>query len=817
MDQRVTTGTLRNVVVAFAVVSAAAAARAPGPSVLGRVAAADGRPLPGVTVTLQPLMPGPAITAVTNDQGRYAIAAPPGRYRLRAELAGFRVVERPNVIVSATPLVVDLTLALAFEQQITVTGAGPVPMMGEPQPDAPVAVTREVIDSAMLPNSQYDDVLTLMPNVLRGPDGLISIAGANARQGALFVNGFNATDPTTGEAGVLLPIEAVEAAQVYSGGYAADLGPATGGVTTVTTRSGADEWHMSLNSFFPRLFLGGPIHGVEYWDPNFGVSGPIVKGRLYIASSISYRYDRNRFDTLVGPQDSKYTALLSWTQLDAQVTRDQRVTATLSFDPQRTDRANITAFTPADSVPRLDRGGWSLALADRMTVGQGSLELRASAIHTGLSVQPNGTMPYDLGHDLVRGSYFDDLALNGTRREASAVYTWSPSTAHLVTFGAGVDRARLDGTDGSAPVDLLRSDGTVSREILFPSRAAFIVSATEGSVFAQDSWRAAPRLRVDAGVRVDRTSAAVRPTLSPRVAWTLKLGGDKTLSGGAGLFADKIALEALAFPLMPPRQMQTFDAAGAPAGAPATVADRMTGPLHMPRAERWDVEFDDHFADGWLVRLKYQERHGHDELIVNPLPASNGTSVLALDSSGASMARSVETTVGYRTPRAHLEGYVSYVRSAARGDLNTIDALNEPFKEAFVQPNQVGPLPTDVPNRLLAWGLFRLPARVTIAPFVEVRDGFTYSAIDDTWAYVGQRDGYRLPWFGSLDVYVNKIVGLPGRLPDARIGLKLYNLAAVHSTRDVQRDIQRADFGTTYNPTPRDFSFVFELLWGRRH
>lgn len=101
--------------------------------------------------------------------------------------------------------------------------------------------------------------------------------------------------------------------------------------------------------------------------------------------------------------------------------------------------------------------------------------------------------------------------------------------------------------------------------------------------------------------------------------------------------------------------------------------------------------------------------------------------------------------------------------------LNTLGALTEPFKEPFVQPNQVGPLPTDVPNRLLAWGLFRLPARVTIAPFVEVRDGFTYSAIDDTWTYVGQRD------------------------------------------------IQRADFGTTYNPTPRDFTFVFELLWGQRH
>ncbi len=82
--------------------------------------------------------------------------------------------------------------------------------------------------------------------------------------------------------------------------------------------------------------------------------------------------------------------------------------------------------------------------------------------------------------------------------------------------------------------------------------------------------------------------------------------------------------------------------------------------------------------------------------------------------------------------------------------------------------------------------------------------------------YVGQRDGQRLPWFGSLDLYVNKIVGLPHHLPDARVGLKLYNLASMHSARDVQRDIDRADFGTTYNPIPRDFTAVFELLWGNR-
>ena len=48
------------------------------------------------------------------------------------------------------------------------------------------------------------------------------------------------------------------------------------------------------------------------------------------------------------------------------------------------------------------------------------------------------------------------------------------------------------------------------------------------------------------------------------------------------------------------------------------------------------------------------------------------------------------------------------------------------------------------------------------------------------------------------------------------MGLKLYNIASAHTEREIQRDIAREDFGTTYDPIPRDFSMVFEFLWGRR-
>jgi len=786
------------------------------PGVRGRITDPDGLPLPGVDVTLTPLDGGAAVSATTAPDGGYAIDARPGRYRLTAELSGFTTAARTDLIVGDDSVVVDLALGLAtFEEHVTVTAAAAAPMIGNTAPDAPVLVTREVIDSAMLPNSQYDDALTLMPNVVRGPDGSISVAGARATQGSLLVNGVNKADPITGAPGVMLPIEAVDGVQVYSGGYPAMFGLATGGVTSVVTRSGADRLHMSANSFFPRLlYADGGIHGVEYWEPNAGVSAPLIKGRVWIEQAISYRYDRNRIDTLVGPQDSKFTTLLSWSQLDVQVSPRQHAVVSISRDPQSTDRANITAFTPAATVPQLQQGGWSVTAADRVTVGEGSsLEIQASTMRTALTVTPNGTGIYEIGHDLTRGSYFDRQDLHAQRTQAVGSYTWTAARRHLVKVGGSGGHSTIAGSDGSSEVDLLRSDGTISRAITFAAPTVIAASTNEMSAFADDTWTAAPWLTVDAGVRYDRTSAAAAGTVTPRVAWTIKPAhGHASLSGSAGLFADKLVLGALAFPSFPSRTEQVFDVSGAPSGAPITLANVVAGPLRTPSAARWDLAFDDRFDAGWLVRAKYQERHGRDELVLTPAAGA----VLALSSTGTSTARSLETTVGYRAPKARHEIYVSYVRASTDGDLNSVDALQGIFKEPFVQPNASGPLPMDVPNRVLAWGLLRLPARVTVAPFVDVRDGFPYSAIDENWLYVGARNGQRLPWFGSLDLYVNKIVGLPGHLPDARVGLKLYNLASAHTARDVQRDIERADFGTTYNPIPRDFTMVFELLWGNR-
>ncbi len=786
-------------------------------TVRGRVVDPDGLALPGVVITV--LVPGAqARTAVTDEDGAYAIACPPGHVAVQAQIEGFEIAGQDVVVTEGAISVGDFTLHLASHQeQITVKPEAATDVVGPPQPDAPATVTRNVVEAGMLPNSQYDDVLALLPNVVRAPDGSISVGGARAPQGALFVNGFNLTDPVSGGPALLVPLEAVDSVDVFTGGYSAELGRATAGVTSVHTRAGGDQFHSSANSFFPRLhWVDGQVRGLQYWEPNVGVSGPVIRGRVHFEEGLSYRFDRNPFGTVVGDQDQKFSSIVSWSQVDVDVSPAQHVVAAFAANPQHTDYANITAFTPAGTVPALDRQAFDASLEDRLTVGEsGTLELRASYIRTDATLTPNGSGPYEMGHDVTQGSYFDRQDLRGNRAEASAVWSWTAGHGQLLKAGASLGRADLAGADFASPVTMLRSDGSIVRSITFEDAQPLSAFAYQTGLFLQDTWTVSPSLTVDVGARYDRTTS-IGGTFSPRLAATAKLpGGKTTVTGSVGLFGDKLALEAYAFPLLGARVIQEYGPDGTPVGAARLYVNRIAGPLKAPVAARWNLELDRRLSSSWRLRVKYDERHGSDEPVVEPVALSQTTGNLLLESTGISRSRSLETTFAYR-PSEGREVYLSYVHSQAIGNLNSLDVVEGLFRQAFVQPDAIAPLAADVPDRFLAWSVMHFPRRITVAPFVEARSGFPYSAIDESWLYAALPNSWRFPWFGSLDLYVNKVVGLPRHLPDARIGFKVYSLASVHSERDIQRDILRTDFGTTYNAVPRFYSFVFELLWGHK-
>ena len=96
-------------------------------AIAGRIADAQGLAVPGVTVTVTG--PQGAKTVVTDAEGRFSVPfLTPGAYVVRAELAGFKAVEQPNVTVSLGQNV-DLSLKMevgGLSETVQVVGASPI-------------------------------------------------------------------------------------------------------------------------------------------------------------------------------------------------------------------------------------------------------------------------------------------------------------------------------------------------------------------------------------------------------------------------------------------------------------------------------------------------------------------------------------------------------------------------------------------------------------------------------------------------------------------------------------------------------------------
>jgi hypothetical protein len=67
-----------------------------------------------------------------------------------------------------------------------------------------------------MPNQgeRFEDLLPLVPGVVRGPSGRINMKGARASENGSLVNSADVTDPATGEAAISIPIDVVSSVQV---------------------------------------------------------------------------------------------------------------------------------------------------------------------------------------------------------------------------------------------------------------------------------------------------------------------------------------------------------------------------------------------------------------------------------------------------------------------------------------------------------------------------------------------------------------------------------------------------------------------------
>ncbi len=146
----------------------------------GSAADQTGSVLPGVTITITEESTGLVRTIVSNESGRFVIASvTPGRYTVRAELAGFRPQTQTGVMIAVgQSITVNVTLAIGgLEDQVTVTGEAPIIEVTQTQIGA--NITAQAIEDLPTQGRQQYALLQLVP-------GMTPNLGPGAFEGAQY-------------------------------------------------------------------------------------------------------------------------------------------------------------------------------------------------------------------------------------------------------------------------------------------------------------------------------------------------------------------------------------------------------------------------------------------------------------------------------------------------------------------------------------------------------------------------------------------------------------------------------------------------------
>jgi hypothetical protein len=288
-------------------IPAASSAQAIRGTLLGTVTDSSGAAVPGATVTITEIRTNVSASTSTNESGNYTFPnLREGFYRVEGELTGFKKVIRDNVQVDVNTTVrVDMELA-AGEVTETVTVASEVPALQTDRADTGRIIEGQQIQAMPLGfNRNFQGMLATVPGAIRpfrphseffNPHDSLStnVNGQSRLANNVQIEGID-NNHKTGLLTVLIPsAEALEEVSVTTSNYDAELGRAGGAVTSVTLKSGTNQFKGSgfwfgnnestraKNPFTDRTLPEERQKADELYNQyGFTLGGPIVRNKLF--------------------------------------------------------------------------------------------------------------------------------------------------------------------------------------------------------------------------------------------------------------------------------------------------------------------------------------------------------------------------------------------------------------------------------------------------------------------------------------------------------------------------------------------------------
>ena len=744
----------------------------------GRVVDETETPVRGAQVTIHSAAAPNIWRAQTDPTGMFTVTLPsPGNFLVTVEHEGYYALkDRPVRLESNTDVTLVInTVREVFQSENVSAQASPIDV-GETQNQEHLTGT-EMTDIPFANSHNLRSSLVALPGVVQDGSGGLHINGSSENQVLYLLNGFNISNPISGQFQTVLPVEGVRSVDLSSGQTSPEFGKGSAGVLHVNTETGTDKFHYTSTDFIPGVDIN-PSLRLGNWYPRVGISGPIVRGRAWFADTFISQYSQALVIGLPKGADTRR----GWAGSNVlhgqmNLTPSNILYADFLLNIDNENRVGLGPLNPVETTYTVNTRQYFTSIKDQKYLGRGALvEFGYAHNYFSTTQTPQGQSLYILAPQGNSGNYFVN-STQAAARDEWMVHAFLPKLSfagtHQLETGAEADALHYDADLRRTGYEVFGLSGQPLSETLFPAPAKITVTNTELSAYLLDTWRVSKNLQLSLGIRADRDQSIHAGAWSPRTAfsWSPFSSSRTRISGGFSITHDAITMQMLGIPRDQTPYTTILNPDGTPAGPPVPAAFQIprTG-LSLPRAVNWTLIADRQLSSRVFVTVKYLRRRGTNGFtFVNtlapgappsllPYPSPQSAALYQLTNLRHDDYDSVTASIR-QTLSGQFEWTASYTYSRTLSNvvLDPISPLPLQLLPDLVQT------PWDSPHRVLATAYLPLPWKNwAISGIADMRTGFPFSVRDESGIIVGGVDGQRFPLNFDLNIAIERMVTLHG-------------------------------------------------------
>ena len=195
-------------------------------------------------VTIESLDTGTLRQITADGTGHFTFTQlAPGRYRVTSGGTSREVQVKVGTGTQVS-LVAGTSGSATTLDTVTVVGSGAINPIDVSSVESTTVFTQEQIQ-ALPVGRDITNVALLAPGTVRGDTGfgnLASFGGSSVAENGYYINGFDVTNIFNFLSYGEMPFDAIAEQQVKTGGYGAEYGRSLGGVISLVTKRGTNEW-----------------------------------------------------------------------------------------------------------------------------------------------------------------------------------------------------------------------------------------------------------------------------------------------------------------------------------------------------------------------------------------------------------------------------------------------------------------------------------------------------------------------------------------------------------------------------------------------